>query len=51
MPGDSAYIDTGVLGAYYRPEALSATAEAALRKVTAPGASLLSEVEFAAACL
>ena len=47
MPGDSAYIDTSVLGAYYCPEALSTTAEEALRAVTAPVISLLSEVEFA----
>jgi uncharacterized protein len=47
MPGDSAYIDTSVLGAYYCPEALSTTAEEALREVTAPVISLLSEVEFA----
>jgi len=47
MPADSAYIDTSVLGAYYCPEALSTTAEEALREITAPVISLLSEVEFA----
>jgi predicted nucleic acid-binding protein len=47
MPGDGAYIDTSVLGAYYCPEALSTTAERALREVTTPVISLLSEVEFA----
>jgi predicted nucleic acid-binding protein len=47
MPGDSAYIDTSVLGAYYCPEALSAKAEDALRQISSPVISLLSEVEFA----
>lgn len=47
MPGDAAYIDTSVLGAYYCPEALSAVAEQALRQIAAPVISLLSEVEFA----
>jgi uncharacterized protein len=46
MPDDGAYIDTSVLGAYYCPEALSATAEAALRQIRAPVVSILSEVEF-----
>src|SRR5271154_1260797 len=46
MPADSAYIDTSVLGAYYCPEALSAAAETALRKIRTPVISLLSEVEF-----
>jgi uncharacterized protein len=46
MPADSAYIDTTVLGAYYCPEALSATAEIALRAIRVPVISLLSEVEF-----
>jgi uncharacterized protein len=46
MPGDSAYIDTSVLGAYYCPETLSATAEIALRKIRTPVISTLSEVEF-----
>jgi len=46
MSADSAYIDTGVLGAYYCPEALSAAAETALRRVRTPVISLLSEVEF-----
>jgi uncharacterized protein len=47
MPRDSAYIDTSVLGAYYCPEAMSSTAEDALRQIKAPVISLLSEVEFA----
>jgi predicted nucleic acid-binding protein len=47
MPADSSYIDTSVLGAYYCPEALSAAAENALRRVQAPVISSLSEVEFA----
>jgi predicted nucleic acid-binding protein len=47
MPGESAYIDTSVLGAYYCPEALSAKAEDALREISTPVISLLSEVEFA----
>jgi uncharacterized protein len=47
MPADSAYIDASVLGAYYCPEALSVTAENALRKIKAPVISSLSEVEFA----
>lgn len=47
MPGDGAYIDTSVLGAYYCPEALSEVAEQALRQIAAPVISLLSEVEFA----
>lgn len=47
MPGNGAYIDTSVLGAYYCPEALSEVAERALRQITAPVISLLSEVEFA----
>jgi predicted nucleic acid-binding protein len=47
MPADSAYIDTSVLGAYYCPEALSSSAENALRHLKAPVISSLSEVEFA----
>jgi predicted nucleic acid-binding protein len=47
MPGESAYIDTSVLGAYYCPEALSAKAEESLREISTPVISLLSEVEFA----
>ena len=47
MPADSAYIDTSVLGAYYCPEALSASAENALRRIKTPVISSLSEVEFA----
>ena len=47
MPVDSAYIDTSILGAYYCPETLSATAEDALRNIATPVISLLSEVEFA----
>ena len=46
MPGDTAYIDTSILGAYYCPESLSEAAEAALRQITKPVISLLSEVEF-----
>ena len=46
MPGETAYIDTSVLGAYYCPESLSAAAEAALRRIGVPVISLLSEVEF-----
>jgi predicted nucleic acid-binding protein len=46
MLNDSAYIDTSVLGAYYSPESLSATAEDAIRRVGAPVISVLSEVEF-----
>lgn len=46
MPGETAYIDTSVLGAYYCPETLSAKAEYALRQIRAPVISLLSEVEF-----
>jgi predicted nucleic acid-binding protein len=42
----SVYVDTSVLGAYYCPEPLSATAEAALRAVDKPVVSLLTEVEF-----
>lgn len=46
MLGESAYIDTSVLGAYYCPEPLSAIAEKALRQIKAPVISALSEVEF-----
>jgi hypothetical protein len=46
MPDDRVYIDTSVLGAYYCPEASSATAEHALRQVAAPVISTLTEVEF-----
>jgi hypothetical protein len=46
MPDDGVYIDTSVLGAYYCPEASSATAEHALRQVAAPVISTLTEVEF-----
>ena len=46
MTGETAYIDTSVLGAYYCPEYLSAAAEAALRQIKHPVISLLSEVEF-----
>jgi predicted nucleic acid-binding protein len=46
MPSETAYIDTGVLGAYYCPESLSEAAEAALRQIKNPVISLLSEVEF-----
>lgn len=42
----NAYIDTSVLGAYYCPEALSAKAQDALRKIELPVISLLTEVEF-----
>jgi hypothetical protein len=46
MLSEGAYIDTGVLGAYYCPELLSAAAEDALRRIEAPVISILSEVEF-----
>jgi predicted nucleic acid-binding protein len=46
MLDESVYIDTSVLGAYYCPEPLSATAEDALRRIAAPVISVLSEVEF-----
>ena len=46
MAGDSAYIDTSILGAYYCPEPLSTAAEQTLRRVKAPVISVLSEVEF-----
>jgi predicted nucleic acid-binding protein len=46
MPGETAYIDTSVLGAYYCPESLSEAAEATLRQIKNPVISLLSEVEF-----
>jgi predicted nucleic acid-binding protein len=46
MLGETAYIDTSVLGAYYCSESLSAAAEAALRRIKTPVISLLSEVEF-----
>jgi hypothetical protein len=36
MPGESAYIDTSVLRAYYCPELLSTAAEDALRQIKAP---------------
>jgi predicted nucleic acid-binding protein len=47
MPAVSAYVDTSVLGAYYCPEPLSATAETALRDLATPVISTLTEVEFA----
>lgn len=47
MPADSAYIDTSVLGAYYCPEALSTSAEKALRHIETPVISSLTEVELA----
>ncbi len=46
MAGESAYIDTSILGAYYCPEPLSAAAEDALRRIKTPVISVLSEVEF-----
>jgi predicted nucleic acid-binding protein len=46
MVGESAYIDTSILGAYYCPEPLSAAAEDALRQIKTPVISVLSEVEF-----
>jgi uncharacterized protein len=46
MAGESAYVDTSILGAYYCPEPLSAAAESALRGIKTPVISLLSEVEF-----
>lgn len=42
----NAYVDTSVLGAYYCPEALSAAAEDALRRVEVPVISVLGELEF-----
>jgi predicted nucleic acid-binding protein len=42
----NAYVDTSVLGAYYCPEALSSSAEAALRSIELPVISGLSELEF-----
>lgn len=42
----NAYVDTSVLGAYYCPEALSSTAEDALRRIESPVISSLSELEF-----
>ena len=47
MPADAAYIDTSVLGAYYCPEAISAAAENALRRIETPVISHLTELEFA----
>jgi hypothetical protein len=46
MAGEGVYVDSSVLGAYYCPEPLSAAAEVALRKLTTPVISVLSEVEF-----
>ncbi len=46
MAVESAYIDTGVLGAYYCPEPLSPAAEVALRNVQTPVISNLTLVEF-----
>jgi len=46
MPVDGAYVDTSVVGAYYCPEPLSATAETALRRIRVPIISTLTEVEF-----
>ena len=46
MPGESAYVDTSILGAYYCPEPLSAAAEARLRSVAVPLISTLTDVEF-----
>jgi predicted nucleic acid-binding protein len=46
MPGEGAYIDTSVLGAYYCPEPLSGAAEAALQAIGTPVISILTEVEF-----
>ncbi len=46
MPDETAYVDTGVLGAYCCPESSSAVAEAALRQIKTPVISFLREVEF-----
>ena len=46
MAVESAYVDTSVLGAYYCPEPLSPSAEAALRDIEAPVISDLTLVEF-----
>ncbi len=46
MPGETGYIYTSVLGAYYCPVSLSDAAEAAPRQIKNPVISLLSEVEF-----
>lgn len=40
------YIDTSVLGPYYCPESLSATADAAITAIDSPVISALTEVEF-----
>lgn len=42
----STYVDASVLGAYYCPEPLSATADEALRRIEDPVISSLTEVEF-----
>jgi uncharacterized protein len=46
MPGKGIYVDTSVLGAYYCPEPLSSAAENALRKISGPVVSSLSNLEF-----
>jgi len=46
MVGETAYIDTSILGAYYCPESLSSAAETVLRGIGTPVISVLSEVEF-----
>ena len=46
MAGETGYVDTSILGAYYCPEPLSAAAEDALRQFKTPVISVLSEVEF-----
>ena len=46
MHAEGVYVDTSVLGAYYCPESLSGNAESALRKISGPVVSNLSDVEF-----
>ena len=47
MPGESAYVDTSIIGAYYSPETLSEKAESALLAIEDPVLSNLCDVEFA----
>ena len=46
MVGETAYIDTSILGAYYCPESLSSAAETMLRGIGTTVISVLSEVDF-----
>jgi uncharacterized protein len=46
MHAEGVYVDTSVLGAYYCPELLSGNAESALRRISDPVVSNLSDVEF-----